>query len=482
MTDDMEERLREALRDRAGVPTVIGDPVSSVRARMHRRSRRRGLAVASTAAVCVAGIAIAATALAGNDTSSRPIGPAVSSSNPPVVTTATPSATAPTSPPATSPTASSPPSSATPALVAPSSSPPSGVLPPNVSALALPSSYTFFGLSADAGPLVLTGGVTSTDENAPCVRMPVDGASLSIGAATTSSCNSPASSGHTVAISVTNPDAGSNDYASSIAVSRLDPATGALITGPTLMRFNDASDTHVVTAYGGGSLWIYAVDTSNGAQAIEVSATSGQVQDVVTTPLLVRPIVLANSEGLWLGNSVDGMLGRSVAGTLFHISPSSQVVKPVLSSDEVVDWLVADSTHVWAGIRPIGESLLSLWRFDGGNADVAFHVTEPSLQALGPNDVVGDEQDGVWVTTPDPPIGDAPSAPARQYLAVIKLNADNGKATIEAVLPATADLANSGGTEAGTAAFSEGKYFLLQSPSVGGYTGFTQLLRVTPQP
>jgi hypothetical protein len=486
MTDDMEERLRNALRDRAGVPVAAGDPVASVQARMRRRSHRRGLAVASTAALCVAGIAIAATAFAGNDTSSRPIGPAVSSSSsatPPVTSSARPPTTSPpTSPAASSPAASSPPSSTASAVVAPSSSPPSETLPPNVSALALPTAYTFFGLTTDSGPLLLTGAVASTDPDAPCVRTPINAATLSLGTFTTISCDDPASSGDLVAVTVSNPDAGSNDFASGIAVTRIDPATGTLSTGPTLMRFNDSSNTHVATAYGGGSLWIYAVDTSAGAQAIEVSATSGQVLDVVTTPLLVRPIMIANSSGLWLGNSVDGVLGRNVAGTLFHIAPRSHAVKTVLSSIDVVDWLVADNAHAWAGIRSVGSSLLSLWRFDGPNAAVAFHVTEPSLQELGANAVVGNEQDGLWVTTPDPPIGDTPSPPAHQYLDVVRLDPNTGKARVEAVLPATFNLATDGSTAAGQAAFSQGSYFLLQSPSVGGYTGFTQLLRVTPLP
>ena len=34
----------------------------------------------------------------------------------------------------------------------------------------------------------------------------------------------------------------------------------------------------------------------------------------------------------------------------------------------------------------------------------------------------------------------------------------------------------------GQAAVFANDYFLLQPPSVGGYTGFTQLLRVTPLP
>ncbi|HEY5202469.1 MAG TPA: hypothetical protein VIJ31_16335 [Acidothermaceae bacterium] len=481
MTDDMEERLRAALRDRAGVPVAAGDPVVAVQDRMRRRSRRRGIAVGSSAAVCVAGIAIAATALAGNDTSSGPIGPAVTSSNPATAAaTAAPTTTPPTSPAASSTVASPSPTSIASAVVAPSSIPPSTTLPPNVSRVALPSTYTFFGLSTDSGSMLLTGAVTSTDPNVPCIRTPTDAATLTLGAVTTGSCADPELSGERVAIDVINPDGGSLAFTTSIAITVTDPKTGTPKTGPVVMRISEASDTYPVVAYGGGSMWVYDVDTSNGPEAIQVSTTTGKVEDVVRTPQLYRPIMAANGDGLWLGNSIEG---SPVAGTVFHVVPGSHVVTTVVPSpSDAVDWLVADAGHVWAGIRPNSSGTqLSLWRFDGPTARVAFHTPEPTLQA-GTNSVVGDEHDGLWLTTPDPPFGDFLSPADNQHLDVVKLDADTGKPTVEAVLPPLDQLAAEMQTASGQAAFSQGSYFLLQSPSVGGYTGFTQLLRVMPLP
>lgn len=476
--DDMEEQLRAVLRERAKVPAAAGDPVASVQARMRQRTRRhRGIAAATTAALCVAGIAIAATALAGNDTASRPAGPAASSSNPAVAPSPphTPqlSLPAPTSTPASSPAASAPISSA---IVAPSSSAPP-TLPPNASPLTLPTGDTFYGLSTESGQLLLTGTVTSTDQNAPCVRTTVDAAALTLGAVTTGSCDDPASSGDRVFFVVNNPDGGSPAFTSSIAITVTDPNTGARTTGPIVMRFSEASDTRPVAAYGGGSLWIYDVDTSNGPEAIQVSATSGEVQDVVRTPELYRPMIAANSDGLWLGNSIEG---TQVAGTVFHVAARSHIVTTVLPSpSDAVDWMVADAGHVWAGIRPAGGSLLSLWRFDGPQAKVAFHTAEPSLE-IGFNFVVGSEQDGLWLTTPDPPIGDTPAPTDNQHLDVVKLDPNTGKPTVEAALPPVDQLVAESGTTPETAAFFAGNYFLLRSPFLGGYSDFTQLLRVTP--
>jgi hypothetical protein len=483
MTDDVphdiEEQLRAALRERATVPRAAGDPVASVQARMRQRTRRhRGIAAATAAALCVTGIAIAASALAGNDTASQPAGPAVSSSTPPV--SPSPSASPPTSSPPSSPAAPSPSTPVASAVVAPASSASTTPLPPNVSLLKLPTAYTFFGLTTDSGPLLLTGAVASTDHNGPCIRTPVDATALTLGAVTTGSCDDPDMSGERVAIDVINPDGGSVAFTTSIAITVTDPKTGTPKTGPVIMRISEASDTNPVEAYGGGSLWVYDVDTSNGPEAIQVSATSGRVQDVVRTPELYRPIMVANSDGLWLGNSIEG---SPVAGTLFHVTPGSHTVTTVVPSpNDAVDWMVADAGHLWAAIRPNNSTLLSVWRFDGPKATGAFHRSEPTLEA-GQNSVVGDEQDGLWLTTPDPPFGDTLAPTDNQHLDVVRLDPNTGKPTVEAQLPPLDQLAAEFQTGAGQAAFFAGSYFLLQSlssPSESGYTGFTQLLRITP--
>ncbi len=88
----------------------------------------------------------------------------------------------------------------------------------------------------------------------------------------------------------------------------------------------------------------------------------------------------------------------------------------------------------------------------------------------------------MWLTTPDPPIGEFLSTRDNQHLDVVRLDADTGKPTAEAVLPPLDQLDAEMQTASGQSAFSQGSYFLLQSPSVGGYTGFTKLLRVTPLP
>jgi hypothetical protein len=489
MTDDMEEQLRAVLRQRAGVPSASGDPVPAVQRRMRRRAVRRGAAVATTAAACVAGIAIGATALAGNDAAPLRVGPAVG-----------PSIPAPAPSPPHNPQLSLPPLPSTPAsspvasaAVSPAPSTFTTPLPSNVSTVVLPNGYSFGGLALVSGRLVLVGAALPTPVTSgvrpACASARISSNPFGVSTPTTTinltepsptDCADPASAGEQVSIVVNNPDGGSLAFTTSIAITVTDPKTGAQTTGPIVMRFSEASDTRPVAAYGGGSLWIYDVDTSNGPEAIQVSAASGKVEDVVRTPQFYRPIMAANNDGLWLGNSIEG---GQLPGTLYHVAPTSHVVTTVLSSsnNDVVDWMVADAGHVWAGIRPAGSSLLSLSRFDGPTGKVALDVPEPSLE-VGPNFVVGNEQDGLWLTTPDPPFGATAAPTDNQHLDVVRLDPRTGKPTVEAQLPPLDQVAAESGTTPDTAAFFAGDYFLLQTPSLGGYTGFTQLLRVTPLP
>jgi hypothetical protein len=64
----------------------------------------------------------------------------------------------------------------------------------------------------------------------------------------------------------------------------------------------------------------------------------------------------------------------------------------------------------------------------------------------------------------------------------VRLDPDSGKPKVEAQLPPLATLDAESQTAQGQSALFADRYFLLASPSVGGYTGFTQLLEVTPLP
>jgi hypothetical protein len=457
MSDHTEDRLRAVLRDRAQIPSASGDPVALVEARMRQRFRRRSLEVAAAAAIGVSAIAVGASALGNSRTPVRPAAPSVAPS--PLSSS---SSASPTMPPSPTPSASVP---------------PAVVTAPNVASVALPPGYWFENLTTASGSLVVTGTTESTDANAPCVSAPLSTASLSIGVVSTSSCSDPAALGQPVAAVVTRRVVAGSDTGF-IAIARTDPATGSTTTGPVVMTYSPASDTQPVMAYGGGSLWIYDVDTTNGPEAVEVSATTGAVQDIVRTPQLYEPIIAANNDGLWLGNSIRG---AGTGATLFHIAPGSHTVNTVVSgSSTAVDWLRADEGHVWAGIRPTGGFEETMWRFDGAQATVAFHAAEPRLPAAT-STVVGSEKDGLWAAVPYPAFGATLSPDANKELDVLRIDPDTGQAIVEAQLPALPQLAAQTGASPGSIAFYLGACFVLEPPfQQGGYLGYSSVARITP--
>ncbi|MGH8888974.1 MAG: hypothetical protein ACRDV3_04340, partial [Acidothermaceae bacterium] len=320
--------------------------------------------------------------------------------------------------------------------------------------------------------LMLTGSVQSTAIDAPCVVAPIDTQSLAVGASSSGDCSSPAMHEGRAAAVLT----GQSSNTAKVAIAHVDPTTGKTTTGPTVMTWDDASDTHLVTVYGGGSLWLYDVETPSGAQAVEVSQTTGQVEDVVSLPKFFRPVVAADAHGLWIGNSIEG---SPVGGVLFHVAPGSHKVTTVLPGSDVVDWLVADGQHVWAGVRPAGASEQTVWRFDGSAAKSAFHVSEPGLFVF---DVVGDEANGLWAAEPFPEANGQLSSDAGHYeLDVVRIDPDTGARNTQARLPATlAELTQDLGPLARTIAFVAGSCYVLEQPFATGDLGSTRLARVAP--
>jgi hypothetical protein len=474
MTDDVEAQLRAVLRGRAELPSVAGDPVPLVQGRMRRRARRRGIAAAVTSAACVSGLAIAVGVLNRAPTASQPAAPPANSGQP-----AGPSAQ-PTAPVRSSPAPSAPATSAVATAL-------TATLPANVSSISLPAADQFDTLGTDSGRLLVTGTVapsaaSSSGQDAECAAAAVNATPLSLGAVTTTSCTDPASSGETVVPAVTeSPDPKSDSgLTATVRITRRDPTSGKVTTGQVVMTYRPSSTSNLYTAYGGGSLWLYDVDTTSGAEAVQISTTSGRVDDVVRVPQLYKPIVAADADGLWLGNSIEGAEGAA----LFHIAPNSHtVITVVAGTDKAVDWLLASDGHVWAGIRPNdGSGSPTLWRFDGVKATVALQRAEPGLQA-GIVTVVGGEKDGLWTAVPYPPFASTGSPNDNHQLYVIRLDPDTGAQTVEAVLPPSPEVTAQFGIAVGAAAFSDGAFFLLEPPSQGGgYEGYSGLVRVNRLP
>jgi len=468
MSDDIGDAFRQLRREIARRITPL--PMHEITRRAHRR-RLAQWASGATAAVVVAaiGVAVWLGSSASNKSDVAPVGPAPSER-----TSVRPSTPATASEAAVAKSASAASASmAAAASAAASEAASSAPAQPNVTSVALPQDYWFNALATDAAHLLLTGTPASTGQDTACVAAPVDTTALNVGAVVTGDCSDPALIGRTVTavnsyIPLTNN--------ATISIAHVD--AGKVTTGPVVMTYDHSSTSNPVTAYGGGWLWIYDVATTNGPEAIQVSATSGRVVEVVRMPQLYRPIAAANSDGLWLGNSIQGSPADAV---IFHVAPGSHAVAKVMpGSHEIVDWLVAGDGHLWAGTRHSGDLDETLWKLDGSTAKVAVHVAEPGLLT---RTVVGDEADGLWTAVPYPAFGATPSLTDNHQLNVVRLDPDTGKQTVEAILPALPQLTAEQGLVDGSMAIFGGNFFVLEPPfRQGGWQGYSELARITPLP
>lgn len=355
-----------------------------------------------------------------------------------------------------------------------------------VTPVTLPAGDEFNAVTTEGSDLLLTGTRTSGRPSPPCVAALMDPRTLALGPVVTGTCDDPALAGRTV-MPVSSP---SPRGRWTVAVAREDPATGAVTTGPVVMTYSDSSDTRPVTAYGDGSMWLYDVATTTGPEVLQISETTGQVTDRATVPTLYRPILAADDDGLWLGNSVQGGVSTD---PLWHVAPGAAaavaVTGPPVSErydkpgvglrtyDLDVIWLLGRGDHLWAGTALAGNIDQTIWRFDGPTARVVFSTPDHGDDPTG---VVGDEADGLWTAVPFPPFGPGPVTSAQNTRQdIVKIDPDSGAETVVGSIAPIPTLDAEEGLATGQATYLDGSLFLLQPPfRADGYLGYEILDRV----
>jgi hypothetical protein len=274
----------------------------------------------------------------------------------------------------------------------------------------------FSSILATDGQLLLTNAPTSTLDGGvdgeaginttrePCETALVNPQTLSVGAISKASCHDPAVYGERVEAVV---DLYQGDVSTgTVSVSRMVSRT-RIASGPVVMTYFQAGAldgttlaTPPATAYGGGWLWIYDSDTTNGPEVLQVSASTGQVEDTIAMPVLWTPFLVANRAGLWIANAgpryITDLGPNPGPFGLYHVAPGSPVPVTDLSGDSLC-WVVGNGNHLWAATASASRGCLSqtMWRFDGSQ-------TRPLLDApIGgyqPSLVTGSELDGLWTT------------------------------------------------------------------------------------
>jgi hypothetical protein len=340
--------------------------------------------------------------------------------------------------------------------------------------LTFPKDSWFSQITAASNGLLVSGQSQSNPRAMPtCVAAAVELDPLRLGPTDQGTCNDPLLAGQTVGtVNTTLP--GSNN--ATLAIAHLDAQTGQVLVGPVVMTYAYVSDTRPVMAYGPGLLWIYDVATTNGPEVMQVSASTGAVMDTVSIPTLYRPLLAANDNGLWIGNSDQGgeCTGCGPPSVLYHVPPGGSAATVAdADSTSVACWMVGDGDHLWVGVGADQACLIqTIRRFDGSGAQPVFAMADKSFDLFN---VVGGEAEGLWTVVPYPPTTRIPQGPYRED--VIRIDPDTGQETVAAALPPIALPVYYWNT-AQLWAFWGGSLYLLQPPPQPTGDGYGALLRV----
>lgn len=136
------------------------------------------------------------------------------------------------------------------------------------------------------------------------------------------------------------------------------------VSGRVVMRFEDASDTRPQYASYGGSLWIYDVATTAGAEALRLDAHTGKLLQRTAMPEVYRPVMVANGDGLWLDPATNGGIAGAPGAWVLHVAFGASKPTVVHRGGRAALWMAAAAHTVWFE-QIAGTDSISIWRIDG---------------------------------------------------------------------------------------------------------------------
>jgi hypothetical protein len=251
----------------------------------------------------------------------------------------------------------------------------------SVRSLELSHSARFESLALVGGRLILSGGPSGSlfpsasiaasphwPAAARCWSAVVNPDTLKLSHSRSSGCNDPRLYGVDV-LPVNFVDNG-RPNASTVRIARTTP--DGYPVGPVVVRYSEASDTNAEWTYGDGYLWIYEPASTHGSELLQVSATSGAVIDTVPMPMISRPLIAADADGLWLAPAVESGWSGNPVRALYLVKPGARLPQIAAREVTLARWLVAEGHSVWADVTHYPKPS-TLWRFDGPNARPVFH-------------------------------------------------------------------------------------------------------------
>lgn len=357
---------------------------------------------------------------------------------------------------------------------------------PGVKMLNLTKSDKYGDVAVVGGKMVLYGPAEQEAEpsaSATCNSAVVNPVTLRLSELRSGSCANPALEGQRVIPVMTvvpAAPAGSGGVATvTVRISRVVPGSPGYRLGPVIMSFPQVSDGRPTWVYGRGDLWLFDALSARGSELLRISGTTGHVIQRLTMPVVPRPIMAFDADGLWLAPAVNS-LGAG-PGVIYHITPGARAAKHVftLPVGQYAAWMVAAGHSLWLDAEPARV----LWHLAGVYATPVGHVVlSPSLADAamvqgGPSAMVGDESGGLWTAIPNS------SGTAQQ---VLRLAPASGTSTTVAVLKPAYSSPDDLLYESWDAVTYDGSMYLLDPPAAAGTypyqsEGFSALYRITPK-
>jgi hypothetical protein len=275
-----------------------------------------------------------------------------------------------------------------------------------VRSVALPAVDHFSSVAAIDGRLIVSGGpqgslAVSAAETSlvggraagTCAAATVDPRTLTIGPVAHANCGDPALYGeHILPIAYGLPRSTfAGTSAVDVRIARSDPAARDGYTlGPVVTTYPQCSDCQIAWIIASGSLWLYNPFPGNRPQGsgvlLRISTHTGAVLERWTMPEIVRALLAADADGLWLSPSIEsGTPGRLSPAqrisyfSLYHVSPGLAVPQRVLTErGGYARWLTA-TRHTASADIDNGRGFSVVWTFTDDSAPVHGHPLNDNL-------------------------------------------------------------------------------------------------------
>jgi hypothetical protein len=276
---------------------------------------------------------------------------------------------------------------------------------PNYPLVSIPPNLSFGVVATHAGHLVLTGTATvGDDQGVDCLLADVNPKTLALSNIVEPRCDDPRYTGSSVSVSAT--PIGASMYWNYRTVT-VNPKSGLPRLGPVVVTNGEISDTHLEQTRTRGAIWLYAPNTRHGAYAIRIDPRTGAVlQDTLITPALDRPVIAANSDGLFLAAAANSAFltpkqpAAMAKVVIFHLGIGARSVEPFYrlttpSAYPVATWMYGEGASLWADIcsRAAVRPSCAITRFNGTDPRPVYRVSDRGLTGYS---VSGDEATGLF--------------------------------------------------------------------------------------